>query len=79
MYQIKWSDGRTQTVETLDEAMEVFGGQAVYCDNGDTSSVPSDREIDDAGRILVWASEEDAGQAGLGDAGQHAIAQITRD
>ena len=83
MYQINWSDGRRELVGTLDAAAESVreraGGDAVYCDNGDAVNEPVERELDNAGRILVWASEQDAdGPDGMGDAGQNAVAEIVR-
>lgn len=79
MYRINYSDGSPSIqVDTLTEAAATLG-DVVYCRNGDTVSAPAERELDDAGRILVWASECDAnGPDGGGDAGQDAFAEIVR-
>lgn len=75
MYQIKYSNGEKHSVETLDQAHGILSESypdVVYCDNGESVSHPCDREIANAGRILVWRTEEGS----EGDGGQNALAEI---
>ena len=75
--EIRYSDGRTITVETEDEARAILDAEypgAVYGDEWEPLDRSTCRRATD--RLLVWATEEDAGQAGTGDGGQHAAASI---
>jgi len=78
-YKIRYSDGRIVYTGDLEEAHEIligrYGEEVVYRDNGEVVSYPYEREIDDAGRILVWANERDSEN----DGGQNAIAEIVED
>lgn len=75
MYKIDYSNGDSVECETLDECHEILSGRypdVVYCDNGESVSLPYEREIENAGRILAWATEYDSEN----DDGQNAVAEI---
>ena len=80
-YKIRCSDGRIDHAGDLEEAHQIlierYGKEVVYCDNGEAVPYPYEREIDNAGRILVlvWASKLDSEN----DSGQMAIAEIVED
>jgi hypothetical protein len=74
-YKIEYSNGEKHNVSTLGEAHEILSNkypEVCYCDNGESVSLPYGREIENAGRILVWASEDDSEN----DGGQKAVAVI---
>jgi hypothetical protein len=74
-YEINYTDGYKASAETLDECEAIIRNEypdAVFCGNGESVDEPCQYEIDNAGRILVWAREEDS----IDDAGANAIASI---
>ena len=78
-YKIRYSDGRIDHAGDLEEAHQIlierYGKEVVYCDNSEAVPYPYEREIDNAGRILVWANKQDSEN----DSGQNAIAEIVED
>jgi hypothetical protein len=59
-YKIRYSDGGIDHAGDLEEAHQIlierYGKEVVYCDNSEAVPYPYEREIDNAGRILVWAN-----------------------
>ena len=77
-YRISHADGRQETHESLSRCHASLVKQwpdVVFCDNGEAVSHPYERQIAEAGRILVWACEEDSED----DGGQNAVAAIVHD
>lgn len=78
MYMIKFAGGQPSVeCESLAECAAAISRKypsAVYCDDGDTGPEPVEREIEDAGRILVWENDADS----VNDSGQNAVASIRR-
>lgn len=73
-YQISYQNGRTEDVDSEEEAIEILEKQypeAVFCDW--EYNDPSKQ------RMLAWENEEIAGEPGTGDDGSHAIAEIIMD
>ena len=73
-YQISYQNGKTEDVESEEEAIEILEKQ--YPD-----AVFGDWEYNEKAhqRMLVWENEEIAGEPGTGDDGSHAIAEIIMD
>ena len=77
--EIRYSDGRRTVVGGEEEARAALDAEypdAVYGDAWEPHNRPaSGRDTD---RLLVWASEDDAGEPGTGDDGSHAVASMVR-
>jgi hypothetical protein len=76
--EIRYSDGRTATVDTEAEARRILDAEYPDAEYGEWESDGQDAAGRDRSRMLVWSDAETAGDAGTGDDGSHACAEIVR-
>jgi hypothetical protein len=70
-YRISYQNGKTEEVESAEDAVEILGNQYPEAVFGEWEYNEPSKQ-----RMLVWENEEIAGEPGSGDDGSHAVAEI---